>query len=207
MSELKTFTTKVNTEILLSSSHAPLPFNCQIDISIDDNCWLETTTSLRPWIEEIVFLTMEDVLIELDLKNVQPSSAVEISVLFTDDARIQTLNRDYRSKNSATNVLSFPDTDLTEETLVNTVSFGEPLTLGDIVFAEETIHREAVEQNKSVLNHLAHLTVHGILHLIGYDHITDEEAEIMEALEVQILGKMDIINPYRVDECLKGVDQ
>lgn len=107
---------------------------------------------------------------------------VEISVLLTDDAHIRVLNRDYRVKDKATNVLSFPQ--------------DEPEMLGDIILAYETVMREAAEQGKTFEAHLTHLLVHGCLHLLGYDHEEDDEAEEMEALEVEILAGLGVNNPY-----------
>ena len=106
----------------------------------------------------------------------------ELSLVFTDDAAIQRLNRDYRGKDKPTNVLSFPQS-------------GGPL-LGDIVLAWETVSREAGLAEKPVKAHMAHLIVHGFLHLLGYDHEADEEAEEMEALERAALRRMGIADPY-----------
>ncbi len=186
-------------------AHAAHPPKCLIDTSIDDNCWKNFDSSFQDWFTRIVELTVENVLQNLLIKKIPPSSELEFSFLFTDDARIQILNKDYRAKNSPTNVLSFPDTDLSEETLLSATLFDEPLTLGDVVFAEQTIKREAEEQNKSLKSHFAHLTIHGILHLAGYDHIQDDEAVEMENLEIQILKKLNIKNPYMVNDISKGV--
>ena len=106
----------------------------------------------------------------------------ELSILLTNDGHIQQLNRDFRDKDKPTNVLSFPD--------------GEDGYLGDIAIAYETIKREAEEQEKEIHHHFIHMLVHGLLHLKGYDHETDEEAEEMEALEIKILADMGIKNPY-----------
>lgn len=105
-----------------------------------------------------------------------------LSILLTNDDHIQQLNRDFRNKDKPTNVLSFPD--------------GEDDYLGDIAVAFETIKREAEEQNKTIHHHFIHMLVHGVLHLKGYDHESDEEAEEMEALEIKILADMGIKNPY-----------
>ena len=99
------------------------------------------------------------------------------------------LNRDFRGKDKPTNVLSFPFE-------VPDFLIDEEPTLGDIIIAMPVIEAEAVEQKKSVEHHLAHMTIHGTLHLLGFDHIIDEEAEEMEALEIEILEKLGIANPY-----------
>lgn len=116
-----------------------------------------------------------------------------IAIVLVDDAQIQELNRDFRGKDKATNVLSFPyeeDEDLPPEN-------EQEEEWGDIIFSYETIAREALEQGKSFDHHFTHLLVHGVLHLLGFDHIEDGEAEEMEALEVKILSELSIDNPYR----------
>jgi len=120
---------------------------------------------------------------------------VEISVRFTDDAEVQALNREYRHKDKPTNVLSFPmvPPDLLE-TLSNSDD-GEVL-LGDIVLARETCAHEADEKNIPFADHAAHLIVHGTLHLLGYDHMEEHEAEEMEEMEVQALASIGINDPY-----------
>lgn len=107
----------------------------------------------------------------------------------SDDAEVQQLNKQFRGKDKPTNVLSFPaDLDFTEP--------DEALYVGDIIFAMPTVAREATEQGKTIEDHLKHLTVHGVLHLFGYDHIEDKEANIMENLEIDILNALKINNPY-----------
>ncbi|MDP3372352.1 MAG: rRNA maturation RNase YbeY [Candidatus Paracaedibacteraceae bacterium] len=120
----------------------------------------------------------------------------EISVVFSDNTYIKELNHIYRDKDKPTNVLSFPGYD---ETLLNILPPFEPVPLGDIVFALETIKDEAHIQSKSFENHLTHLFVHGLLHLLGYDHETDDEAEEMEQFEIDILSLFSIPNPYEVN--------
>ena len=113
-----------------------------------------------------------------------------ISLLLTDDARIQVLNRIWRDKDKPTNVLSFPS-GLDEE-----AGDDRPLLVGDIVIARETVVAEAAAEGKTVEVHLRHLLVHGFLHLLGYDHEIDGEAETMEALETEILAELGIADPY-----------
>ena len=117
---------------------------------------------------------------------------LEVSVVFTDDAEQRGLNRDYRHKDSATNVLSFPNMD--DEPGPGPADL--PRLLGDVVLARETVAREAAEQGKTLADHTAHLLVHGVLHLAGFDHQDDEEAAEMEALERRVLGELGIADPY-----------
>jgi probable rRNA maturation factor len=116
----------------------------------------------------------------------------EVAVMLADDATIRTLNKNFRGIDKPTNVLSFPAPEMDN-------AGGEdaaPRALGDIAIAYETLRREADEEGKPFLDHLSHLAVHGFLHLIGYDHETDDEAQEMEALEVAILAQLEIPDPY-----------
>ncbi|AWM88792.1 rRNA maturation RNase YbeY [Microvirga sp. 17 mud 1-3] len=114
---------------------------------------------------------------------------LEVSVMLTDDESIRTLNRQWRGKDKPTNVLSFPAPEQP--------GLEGPRHLGDIALAYETLVREAEEESKPLADHFAHLVVHGVLHLLGYDHETDEEADVMEALEVKALAGLGIADPYR----------
>lgn len=117
------------------------------------------------------------------------------SLLFTDDEQIQTLNRDWRGKDKPTNVLSFPMLERGE--LLDLAADGPPELLGDIALALETCTREAADKGISLEHHTAHLIVHGLLHLAGYDHETStEDARVMENLEINALAQMGIADPY-----------
>lgn len=116
---------------------------------------------------------------------------VELSIVLADDAAQQQLNRDWRGIDRPTNVLSFPSWRPDAP-----APPGAPLLLGDIVLAFETVAREAEEQQKPIADHLSHLVVHGVLHLLGYDHRTDGEASVMEALETSILASLGVADPY-----------
>ncbi len=112
----------------------------------------------------------------------------ELCLRVVDDEESQTLNASYRGIDKPTNVLSFPaDVDLPDANV-----------LGDVVICAPIVEFEAAEQNKNVADHYAHMVVHGILHLMGYDHESDGEAERMEQLEVTILGELGIADPYQV---------
>ena len=117
------------------------------------------------------------------------TTGTELAIVLTDDSAIRLLNRDWRGIDAATNVLSFPAKNAHGKTL------GRPL--GDIVLAYETIAREARNEGKPFAHHVAHLAVHGFLHLVGFDHERDEDAAAMERAEGDILRQLTIPNPYR----------
>jgi probable rRNA maturation factor len=149
-------------------------------------------------------------------------SPVEVSIKLTDNAEVQALNREWRDKDKPTNVLSFPmlEDDALEQLrhpeLVSGSYFlsdaekiktlkqvqGDDqemeMLLGDIILAYETCAAEAKEKNIPVAHHATHLVIHGMLHLLGHDHIEDDEAELMEALEVKALASIGLNNPYNV---------
>ena len=117
------------------------------------------------------------------------------SLLFTSDEEVHTLNREWRDRDKPTNVLSFPM--LTREGLLDLAPDGPPVMLGDLALAYETCAREAEAKSIPLDHHAAHLIVHGLLHLAGYDHeISEQDADNMEALEIQILAKLGIADPY-----------
>lgn len=124
-----------------------------------------------------------DPAVQAALSEVNGPNKGELSIVLSDDAQVQQLNRDYRHKDAPTNVLSFPmspDTGL----------------MGDVVLARETIAREATAQGKRFDDHFVHLLIHGVLHLQGLDHQTDAEADDMETREVRALARLSIDNPY-----------
>ena len=118
----------------------------------------------------------------------QQRAEAEISLLIVDEAEGAELNRQWRNKNGPTNVLSFPS-DLPAE-------LGLPL-LGDLIICAPVVAREALEQKKSLNSHWAHMMVHGTLHLLGFDHIDDDQAEEMESLEADILARIGYPDPYQ----------
>jgi len=138
------------------------------------------------------------VLVGLDL----PAAGFVISLMGCDDTRIAVLNADFRGKPQPTNVLSWPSEERGAEFVGEAPERPEPGApddpepLGDIAIAWETCAREAEAQGKPMADHVTHLIVHGVLHLMGYDHVEDEDATLMEGLEVRILASLGVSDPY-----------
>lgn len=132
---------------------------------------------------------------EAALREAGFAGAVEITVRVVDAEESQALNREYRDKDKPTNVLSFTN-DLPEFLRKQL----DVLPLGDLVICAPIVASEATEQRKKVSEHWAHLTVHGVLHLLGFDHIDDDDAEVMEAKEIAALKELGIGSPYKADE-------
>ena len=160
-----------------------------VAISIEDPSWAK----LAPDAARLVRRAARDALAQAR-KDGWKGSRVghEISFALTDDKRMRALNRAWRGKDKPTNVLSFAALDEQRP------KAGMPWLLGDVVLASGVVAREAKQQRKSPQHHLTHLAVHGVLHLLGYDHEQEGDAEAMEALEIAALAKMGIANPYEL---------
>ena len=162
-----------------------------IDCIIEDERW----TALG--LEDLAELAASETLTHLGL---DPED-FEIALLACDDARIAELNTEFRDKPTPTNVLSWPSDERGMEDPGAVPELPEPgpdSELGDIAIAWETCDREAREAGKSAQDHATHLIVHAVLHLLGYDHVRDLDATLMEQVEVAILGKMGLPDPYEV---------
>lgn len=161
----------------------------QIDILYEDDRW-----------EAADFAALADRAAEMALRHVGlDPDAWEISILACDDARIATLNEDFRDKPTPTNVLSWPSEERAAEEPGAIPDLPEPgldPELGDIAIAYDTCAREAEAAGKPMADHVTHLVVHALLHLLGYDHVRDQDATLMEATEVAILGKLGLPDPY-----------
>lgn len=153
-----------------------------IDILIEDPAWGGEDKWLKLSEKVVAALSAE---LDIDLTN------HEVSIVLSNDAAIKILNAKWRNKDKATDVLSFP-----APTLDLDITHQEPKPLGDIILAYETIQKDRAKYNKDLESHMAHIILHGFLHLLGYDHETDEEANIMEGLEISILDRLNIANPY-----------
>ena len=155
------------------------------------NFVIESTITIKLWDEILInnFHEKLNKILDEIYKKVElfsNNSKTLISISFSGDKKIMELNSFFRKIESSTNVLSFPSNN----------KFDNTLFLGDIIFSVETVHKEAKRENKSLENHLIHLFVHAVLHLLGYDHETERQAEKMENLEIQILSNLQIDNPY-----------
>lgn len=156
-----------------------------IDIEIEDDAWAEA-------LPDAVILVRAAALAALDGANMWPKDAAAdaglVAVLLTDDEAVAELNAEYRRKAGPTNVLSFPAAQ-------NPEGF-----LGDLALAYGVCAREAEQQNKSLADHLQHLVAHGVLHLVGYDHMNEDEAAEMEGLERRILAGLGVADPYAAEQ-------
>lgn len=161
-----------------------------IAVSFHDAAWLDAVDGLEARARTAVRTALT-----LAAPALVEAGPLEVSLVFTDDAEQQALNRDYRGKDRATNVLSFPNMDDPHEAGLAGAA-GAPRLLGDVVLARETVLGEAAEQGKTPADHTSHLLVHGLLHLLGHDHEETAEAEEMEALEREILAALGIADPY-----------
>lgn len=161
-----------------------------VEISVPHTMWKTVNFDPRAIARKAVDATLSRVEIPSDIAD----KTLEISLVLSGDKEVQVLNWQYRGKDNPTNVLSF--TALDDEGAQAELAAGGPFCLGDIILAYETIEREATELGKSMRDHYIHLVVHGFLHLLGYDHLEEKEAQKMEGLEVLVLADLGIENPY-----------
>lgn len=155
----------------------------QIDISISDEGWSSALGDARQLCQTAAHAAFE-------IAAPKDMIDVEVSILLSDDEQVRELNKSYRGKDKPTNVLSFASMDESDHLAP------APLLLGDVVIAFGVTVAEANDEEKTLSDHLSHLVVHGMLHLLGHDHELDEQAEQMEALEIQTLAGLGIDDPY-----------
>lgn len=170
--------------------------NIEIYVKIEDEAWAAFICNVEELIHHSIYAAFE-----ADKKDggmVKEGGYYSVSVVLADDDMVAGLNEKWRGKKGATNVLSFALND-GEKTMPIIEGVDAPLILGDIILARETILKEAKEQSKNLENHFMHLLVHGSLHLLGYDHIDDDDAKIMGGLEVIAMKKLGKPDPYLVN--------
>jgi len=168
-----------------------------VEVSVHCDAWLAAC----PEAEALAATAARAALVRSDVARTAGPLAgapLILGLILTDDAEQRRLNRTYRGRDAATNVLSFALIDLAAADPASPAApAGAPVLLGDVVLAFATIEREAAEQKKNLADHLRHLVVHGVLHLLGFDHEKVEDAAAMEAREVEILERLGVPDPYR----------
>jgi len=157
---------------------------------INDPKWQTLDFNLRQHTMDAVIATLTEI------GFLEVFDKFEATLNLSGNHELQQLNNDFMGKNNPTNVLSFPSYEFSNQQWSKISPLENPIYLGDIAISYQKIEAEAFEQNKSFKNHYTHLIVHGILHLLGFDHENDEDAEAMESLEIKILHKLSITNPY-----------
>lgn len=168
----------------------PTPYGVTLDLSVESDQW----QAALPDVDALVRLAVHEALRAGDPSglDIPLGSSLELSVVLSTDEAVRILNRDYRGKDAPTNVLSFAALDEGDVTF----SQGVPVLLGDVIVAFETTAREAGERGILLSDHLFHLMVHGTLHLLGYDHMDEDEATEMEDLETAVLAAHGIADPH-----------
>lgn len=153
-------------------------FDTRVEIRVDCQGWHRFSDSIEEIIRNVVTATLEAT---------QQCADCEISILLTDDTSVAKLNKTWLGKSGPTNVLSFP---------TSKRCASPSMVLGDVVFALQTVRAEALSAEINELDHFKHLLVHGLLHLLGHDHMTSLEAQVMEKWEVRILAALGVSDPY-----------
>lgn len=148
-----------------------------------------------PEIDELLFSEIASMVLSR-YQNFSVVKEFELSILLAGNKQMQSLNSKFRKKDKATNVLSFPDVEIDWRKIVEFTPDNDYMYLGDIAFGYEVIALEAKNKLISFQDHFKHLVIHAILHLIGYDHIKDDDAEAMESIEIEILEAISIKSPY-----------
>ncbi len=159
-----------------------------IEVTIEAKAWNMVVTNPSERVLDASRLALN----EIDRRD---RNRIEVSILLSSDERVRDLSRLYRGSDKATNVLSFASFDNPQAWPAD-----GPLLLGDVIVAHETVVREAMDQQKAIDAHLAHLIIHGVLHLLGYDHKTDEDATVMETKETELMALLGYSSPYEDSE-------
>lgn len=168
--------------------------NQHLQISIEDDRWLKVLPEVEDISADVADKVLSWVLSNQDLDLFHLNLPLYINLSLSNDSFVQKLNKEYRGLDKSTNVLSFANID--DEDFLAECELYEEIELGDIIIALETMEREAQEQEVTFHDHYCHLLVHGLLHILGYDHMEPEDAAEMEACEAAILQLMNIKNPY-----------
>lgn len=169
--------------------------NFRLNISLDDERWKNELPDIGQLSELVAQNVWNYVKEHEDIDFISFGKPVEVNVSLNNDQEIHRLNKEFRGIDKPTNVLSFANID--DENFEEDIRLAPEIELGDIIIALETMQSEAAEKNISLHDHYCHLFTHGLLHLLGFDHIEDDEAEYMENFETNILATLNIADPYQ----------
>ena len=169
--------------------------NTTIFISIDEPSWQQFLPETQELADNVISAVFSYVTKNEQIDFLDGEKPLLFNLSLSNNQQVQTLNREYRGMDKPTNVLSFASID--DPDFYNDIALYEEIELGDIAIALETLQQEAELKQISLKNHFCHLLVHGLLHLLGFDHIEDDQAEHMETAEIQILNQLNIPNPYK----------
>ena len=165
--------------------------NDNLNIIIEEPAWIKHLPDVEETAQKVFATVLSFMRTKQDLDFI--SCNINVNLSLSSDNHVRELNNEFRQKDSPTNVLSFANIDA-DDFKFNT---SDPLELGDIIIALETMQKESFDQNISLHDHFCHLFCHGLFHLLGFDHQNDEEAAVMENLEVLVLKQLNIANPYK----------
>lgn len=170
----------------------------ELNISADEPGWEQSLPEIQALSEKVMAACFAYVKDHEDIDFLEFGKPISVNLSLNNDAGIRRLNAEFRNIDKPTNVLSFANID--SETFEEDIHLFDVIELGDIMIALETMQREAEEKSISLRDHYCHLLTHGFLHLLGFDHLEDEEAEYMEDFETRILKSLNIKNPYQEQE-------
>jgi len=165
-----------------------------VDVIINSPAWESLPFDAAAVAEDITKLAYQKAVRPAILQN----RDTELSVVLSDNEEVQILNRDYRGKDKPTNVLSFAALD--DEESLTLIPQGESLPVGDIIISYQVLKEESAHMGVTFQDHYTHILIHGTLHVLGYDHENEDDATLMESLEIQILAGLGIKNPYTHDK-------
>lgn len=168
--------------------------NHELNLIIDEPRWEQALSNVSVVAEKVFSAALSYTLEREDFDFCPPGISLSFNLSLSNDRQVQSLNKEFRGLDKPTNVLSFAN--------IDDPDFASPpldtlLEMGDIIIALETLEKESTLKNITLHDHFCHLFTHGVLHLMGFDHQKDDEAEYMEEFEVQILSQLNISNPYR----------
>lgn len=166
----------------------------ELNLCLNETEWETALPEYKEISNKVVSLTINYVSQDTSTYIAKLNKELSFNLCLSNDQEIHALNKEFRGKDKPTNVLSFANID--DEEFETYTKHSQRIEMGDIIIALETMQHEAEEKHISLHDHFCHLLIHGILHLLGYDHIEDDEAECMENLEIEILRLLNINNPY-----------